>query len=144
MPNLILEVVTPEGIVFSDKVDFVSVETITGEMGILPDHIPIFTSLKMGVLSYKKDDFIDFITIMEGFLDVNSNKVTILSDAAEMARNIDGARARRAKEEANKEMMQKAAHEAFELAKKDTVKADVRLKALQMLEKSGIYKKKQL
>jgi F-type H+-transporting ATPase subunit epsilon len=144
MSKLTLEVVTPEGVVFSDKVDFVSAETTVGEIGILPNHIPLFTSLKMCVLSYKKENYTDFITVMEGFLDVNNNKVTVLSEIAEMARDIDGVRAKRSKEEAEKEIMKKAGQEAFETAKKDAIKAEVRLKALEMLEKSGIYKKKQL
>ncbi|GIW21514.1 MAG: ATP synthase epsilon chain [Candidatus Sericytochromatia bacterium] len=144
MSKLTLEVVTPEGIVFSDKVDFVSAETNVGEVGILPNHIPLFASLKMSVLSYKKDNNLDFITVMEGFLDVNNNKVTILTEIAEMAKDIDEVRAKRSKEEAEAEMMKKAGKEAFEIAKRDAIKANVRLKALEMLEKSGIYRKKQL
>jgi F-type H+-transporting ATPase subunit epsilon len=144
MTKLTLEVVTPEGVIFNDKVDFVSAETTVGQIGILPNHIPIFTSLKISILSYKKGDYTDFITVMEGFLDVNNNKVTVLSEIAEMAKDIDGIRAKRAKEEAEKEIIKKAGQEAFELAKRDAIKAEVRLKALEMLEKSGIYKKKQL
>ena len=55
MAKLSLDVVTPNGVVFSDTVDEVSVEGIDGELGILPDHLPLFTAIKIGILSFKKE-----------------------------------------------------------------------------------------
>ena len=51
--KLDLEIVTPFGLVFSDQVDEVIAQGTEGEFGVLPDHIPFFTTLKIGMLTYR-------------------------------------------------------------------------------------------
>lgn len=137
MAKLTLDVVTPNGVTFSDTVDSISAEGIDGEIGILPDHIPLFTALKISILSYKKDNSTDYIAVMGGFLEVSNNKVTVLSRSAEVANDIDVLRAKQEKERAERELMEKSGDERFEHAQREVVKSGIRLKAVELLEKSG-------
>lgn len=137
MAKLTLDVVTPNGVAFSDSVDSVTVDAVSGEIGILPDHIPLFTALKIGVLSFRKDNVTDYIAVMGGFVDVNRNKVSVLSNAAENAGNIDVLRAKQDKELAERHVMEKAGDEKFANAQREVVKSNIRLKAVELLEKSG-------
>jgi len=143
MAKLTLDVVTPYGVTFSDEVDFVSVNGIEGEIGILPNHIPFFTSLKIGILSYKKGNNTDYIAVMGGFLDVSpDSKVTILSKSAELAASIDTLRAKQEKLDAEAKLSQKAGEVDFARAEKEIQKSLVRLKAVDLLEQFGKGRKK--
>ena len=137
MAKLTLDVVTPNGVTFSDTVDSVSVEGIDGEIGILPDHIPLFTALKISIVTFKKDNTTDYIAVMGGFLDVVNNKVTILSRSAEVASNIDVLRVKQDKEKAERDLMEKSGDDRFESAQREVVKSHARLRAVELLEKSG-------
>lgn len=137
MGKLTLDVVTPNGVAFSDSVDAVTVEGIDGEIGILPDHIPLFTALKISVLSFRKDTVTDYIAVMGGFVDVNHNKVSVLSNAAEHASTIDVIRAKQDREMAERHIMEKAGEEIFQRAEREVVKSATRLKAVELLEKAG-------
>ncbi len=137
MAKLTLDIVTPNGVTFSDTVDSVSVEAIDGEIGILPDHIPLFTALKIGILSYKKDNTTDYIAVMGGFLDIVNNKVTVLSKSSELANNIDVLRVKQDKEKADVELMKKSGDEHFANAQREVFKSATRLRAVEMLEKTG-------
>lgn len=141
MAKMTLDVVTPNGAIFSDSVDSVVVEGIDGELGILSDHVPFFTALKISVLSYSKDGNKDFIAIMGGLLDINSNKVTILSPVAEKARDIDVLRAKQEKEKAEEEIMRKADDVDFARAEREIIKTVTRLKAVDLLEKYGVKRR---
>jgi F-type H+-transporting ATPase subunit epsilon len=61
------QIITPERVVFSDEVDQVSLMTTTGEITILPHHIPLVTVLKPGELRYKKDNEEQAIAVSGGF-----------------------------------------------------------------------------
>lgn len=137
MAKLALDIVTPTGVAFSDSVDSVSVEGIDGELGILPNHIPLFTAIKISVLSYKKDNTTEYVAVMGGFVDVNGNKVSVLTPAAEQASNIDAIRARQDRENAERQIMEKAGDDIFNRASREVVKSGARLKAVELLEKSG-------
>jgi F-type H+-transporting ATPase subunit epsilon len=137
MSKLSLDVVTPIGVAFSDSVDSVSVEGIDGELGILPNHIPLFTAIKIGILSYKKDGITDYVAVMGGFVDVNNNKVSILSPAAEKADTIDSVRAKQDKDNAERLIMEKAGDDQFQRATREVVKSHARLRAVELLAQSG-------
>lgn len=98
--TLRLEVVTPDRLVFSEDVDFFSLRGRGGELGILPGHIPLFTTLDSGLLHYKQGGEDKVVTVMGGFLNVQPDKATVLADAAERGEEIDAARAKQAKERA--------------------------------------------
>ncbi len=97
-----LEIVTPERKVFDEAVDSVTVPTATGEVGILPNHAPLISSLKPGILSYINKGTTERMVISGGFIEVSSNKVSILADVAENSDEIDTEAARIEREEAEK------------------------------------------
>lgn len=102
--KLELEVVTPDRLVASEKVDIVMAMGALGEFGILPGHIPFLTLLQPGELRYRKDNKLEYMAVTGGFAEVSNNKVTVLAEGAEMAREIDVDRAKRAKERAEKRL----------------------------------------
>lgn len=97
-----LEVITPERRVFEDEVDMVIVPGSEGMLGILPHHAPLFTGLGAGEMRVKKGTIEYAFTVFGGFMDVRDGRVTILTDVAERAEEIDERRAAEAREQARK------------------------------------------
>ena len=102
--KLELEVVTPDRLVAKETVDIVMAVGALGEFGILPNHVPFLTTLQPGELRYRKGNQLEYIAITGGFAEVSNNKVTILAEAAERAKEIDVDRARRARERAERRL----------------------------------------
>jgi F-type H+-transporting ATPase subunit epsilon len=100
-----LDIVTAEKLVYSDEVSSVVVPGAEGQLGILPNHAPLLTSLKPGELKVLKEGEETNIAVSGGFLEVLKNVVTILADTAERAEDIDVERAeaalKRAQEKVN-------------------------------------------
>lgn len=99
-----LEIVTPEKKVLSEAVDAVTIPTASGEVGILQNHAPLISSLKAGVLSYTKEGATQRMVIAGGFVEVSQNNVSILSDIAETADEINVENARIERETAEREL----------------------------------------
>jgi F-type H+-transporting ATPase subunit epsilon len=95
-----LEVVTAEGMVFSDDVNMIVAWGTEGQLGILPHHAPLMTMLRPGDLLIRKDNEEEYLAISGGFLEVRPDKVVILADTCERAEEIDVARAEAAKRRA--------------------------------------------
>ncbi len=95
-----LEVITPERRVFEDDVDMVIAPASEGLVGILPRHAPLFTSLGSGEMRVKKGTLEYNFAVFGGFMDVRADRVTVLTDAAEHAGEIDERRAAEARERA--------------------------------------------
>ena len=102
-----LEIVTPERKVLDESVDSVTVPTASGEAGILPNHAPLISALKPGILSYSNKGATERLAVSGGFVEVSSNKVSVLADTAETATEIDADSARADREDAEKSL---AAH----------------------------------
>src|SRR3954469_11666258 len=107
-----LEIVTPERRVLDETVDSVTVPTASGEAGILPNHAPLISALKPGVLSYSAKGTTERMAVAGGFVEVSSNRVSVLTDTAEKASEINVERARLDRETAEREL---AAHPAAPL-----------------------------
>ncbi|ABB15344.1 F0F1 ATP synthase subunit epsilon [Carboxydothermus hydrogenoformans] len=99
-----LEVVTPERVVANEHVDFVVAPGVEGEIGILPFHAPLITSLDIGILRYTVEGKTEKIALSGGFLEVKGNKVVVLANAAERGEEIDVERAQRALERARERL----------------------------------------
>jgi len=99
-----LEIVTPEKKVLSEAVDAVTIPTASGEVGILQNHAPLISALKAGVLSYTKAGATQRMVIAGGFLEVSENNVSVLSDIAETADEINVENARVEREAAEREL----------------------------------------
>ncbi len=102
-----LEIVTPEKKVFDETVDSVTVPTASGEAGILPNHAPLISALKPGILSYSNKGATERLAVSGGFVEVSANQVSVLTDTAETASEIDADAARAEREAAEKAL---AAH----------------------------------
>ena len=99
-----LEVVTPSGPVVSDDVDIVSAPGYGGDFGVLANHAPFLSTIKIGSLIYKKDGRDNYLMVSGGFCEVSNNKITFLVESAEAGQQIDVNRALRAKERAEKRL----------------------------------------
>lgn len=94
------EIVTPEKVVYRGDVEMVIAPGTDGELGILPLHSPLITTLKVGELRLKHDsDKWDYVAIDGGYMEVNEDRITVLADAAELSSKMDIERLRRQKEE---------------------------------------------
>ena len=89
MADMRLEIVTAERVVYSEEVSVLVAPGADGELGILPSHAPLLTTLAPGEIRVTKDGQETFMAVSGGFLEVLGNKVTILADTAEHADEID-------------------------------------------------------
>lgn len=102
--KLKLEVVTPKGAVVSKEVDIVTAPGYGGEFGVLANHAPFLSTIKVGVLTYKTGAQEETLMVSGGFCEVSNNKLTFLVESAERGADIDVERAMRAKERAEKRL----------------------------------------
>ena len=109
MSGIRLDVVTAERAIFSEDVDAVIVPAIQGQLGILPHHAPLMTTLQSGELLVKKDGEEISLSVTGGFLEVRPDRVVVLADVAERADEIDVARAEEAKRRAEKLLAERGA-----------------------------------
>lgn len=100
MSSIKLDIVTAEGVVFSEDVDVVVAPGIEGQLAILPHHAPLMTTLQVGELRVRRGGEEFSLAISGGFLEVRPDRVIVLADTAERAEEIDIARAEEAKRRA--------------------------------------------
>jgi F-type H+-transporting ATPase subunit epsilon len=94
------EIVSQDRTVFQGEVDMVVLPGAGGEMGVLPHHAPVLTTLKFGVVKVRHDNREDIFAVAGGVAEVQPDLVTVLADAAENVEEIDVARAQFAKKRA--------------------------------------------
>ena len=99
---LLLEIVTPERLAFSDIVDAVVVPGIEGELGILPHHAPLLSTLGLGELRIRRGVSEESFAIVGGFVQVRPDKVVVMAETADMSSEIDLERALEARREAER------------------------------------------
>ena len=109
--TLKLEIVTPEAKIFSEDVEMVTLTGTDGEMGILPQHMPLMTGLASGEILARKDGKNIFLAVGAGFVQVTREKVSILTDMAIKADDIDEAKAEEARQKAVARLSQKLSEE---------------------------------
>lgn len=100
MKTLQVSIVTPDGPVFDGEVEMISTKAESGELGILPGHIPMVAPLQIGAVRLNIGNKTEYVAVNGGFLEVQQEKVTILAQTAELADHIDIARAEKAKKRA--------------------------------------------
>ena len=98
--ELMLEIVTPEKMAFSGKVEDVTIPGTEGEFGVLRGHAALLSSVDVGELNYVKDGKRTFYAVNTGYTEVTTGKVTVLVETAERSDLIDKERAKKAKENA--------------------------------------------
>lgn len=110
MKNLTIKIVTPEQIVFEGEAESLSVMTETGEITVLPDHIPLVTSLRPGEMRLKQNGEENLMVVSTGFLEVRpGNQIVILADTAERVEELELEKIEKAREEARKILEEKRA-----------------------------------
>jgi F-type H+-transporting ATPase subunit epsilon len=97
-----LEIVTPERLLLSQEVDEVTIPGSEGYLGVLPGHLPLLTSIGVGVLSYRQGSEKHNFAVSGGFAEVLGDRVIILAQTVEKPQEIDLARAKAAKQQAEK------------------------------------------
>ena len=126
--KILLEIVTPEKMVFSDTVDIVVAPGEEGEFGVLPNHIPFLTKLKVGELRFRIGSSTRHVAIMGGYAEVLPDHVTVLAPAAEEATEIDVIRAKAARERAERRLAEARDKLEFARAQAALQRAMARLK----------------
>ncbi|HIC27738.1 MAG: F0F1 ATP synthase subunit epsilon [SAR86 cluster bacterium] len=129
-------IVSPEGELFSGEIEMLTADGGDGEIAITPRHAPLLTNLKPGpVKLVLEGGVVEVFFASGGFLEVQPGVITLLTDVAERADDIDAAEAERAKELAERELEDQKSEMDYSLATAHLAEAAARLKALQKLRK---------
>lgn len=108
-----LVVKTPEKTFFSDVAEELVVETPQGQIGILPNHMPMVVSITAGAMKIKQDGVWKEAFLSDGFMDINQSMVVVLADTAEWPEEIDINRAKRAEQRALERLQGQLSHQDF-------------------------------
>ena len=127
--QLRLTVVTPERTVLSDKpVDFLTLPAQGGEMGVLPGHASYVVQLKEGTMHYSEGKHREFFSVLSGFAEIHGDRVLVLAEAAELAKEVDEERARQAFQKAKDALAMRGADMDLDGAMAALRRASVRMK----------------
>jgi F-type H+-transporting ATPase subunit epsilon len=127
--QLTLEVVTPERPLVREMVDEVTLPGTLGELGILPGHAPLLTTLKVGELTYRKGQERTVLAMAFGFAEILPDRVIVLARLAERAEEIDVERAKAALERAQEQLASRAGDMDLERARIAMLKSLARVRA---------------
>ena len=112
---ILLEIVTPERLAYSDEVDAVVLPGSEGEMGVLPHHAPLVSTLGVGELRIRKGGTEESFAIVGGFVQVRPDRVVVMAETADMASEIDLETAQEARREAER-ALESGYHEGADLS----------------------------
>ena len=104
MKTIKVSVVTPDGPVYESDVEMVSTKAQSGELGILPGHIPMVAPIQIGSVRLKNGGKTEYVAVSGGLLEVRPDQVSILAQSAEVSDSIDVERALRAKQRAEERL----------------------------------------
>ncbi|MFI4953146.1 MAG: F0F1 ATP synthase subunit epsilon [Burkholderiales bacterium] len=138
MANTIhVDVVSAEESIFSGEAEFVVLPGVMGELGIYPKHTPLITQIKAGEVRIKVPGQAEeqIVFVQGGYLEVQPDVVTVLSDTAIRAKDLDEAKALRAKQAAEEAMQNKASKEDVARAEAELAGAVAQLAAIRRLRK---------
>ncbi len=134
--TFMVEIVTPEQILFKGEAQFLVVPELNGELGVLKNHAPMIAALDVGVLRYTDPDSkVKKIALSGGFMEVIYNEVRVLAETAEHGSEIDILRAKAAKERAEKRLQLRDENVNAGRAEMAMRRAVARLKAAEALVK---------
>lgn len=129
-------IVSSEGELFSGEIEMLTADGGDGEIAITPRHAPLLTNLKPGPVKLVLEGGAEEVFFASGgFLEVQPGVITLLTDVAERADDIDAAEAERAMELAERELKDQKSEMDYSLATAQLAEAAARLKALQKLRK---------
>ena len=99
---LLLEIVTPERLAYSETVDSVVLPGTDGELGVLPHHAPLLSTLGVGELRIRREGEEESFAIVGGFVQVRPDKVVVMAETADLASEIDLEKAQAARQDAER------------------------------------------
>jgi len=105
--TLKLQIVTPEAVTFSEDVEMVTLPGVEGEMGIYPMHVPLMTQIVPGEIIVRRSGQEVLLAVGEGFVEITGESVSVLTDMAMTADNIDEAKAEEARKRAEARLAEK-------------------------------------
>ena len=137
MPTLQVAVVTGEKEIYRGEADTVIAPGTEGEMGILPEHAALLTSLKTGEMRIKLGGAEDSLFISGGFLEVYNNLVTVLADVAEQSDEINEERAQAARQHAQERLAEAKDDRERQRLNGELTRAVTRLRIVELTRKRG-------
>jgi len=108
MDNLVLEIITPEGKIFEEKISYLKAPGVNGDFGVLFNHTPFFTSLAIGTVEYEQNGKKAFFALSGGYCEVKNNVISLLAETAEFGTKIDLDRATKSKTRAEERLVDQA------------------------------------
>ncbi len=128
--TFMLEIVTPEELLFKNEIQFVVVPETYGELGVLRNHAPMIAALNIGIVRYTDSDgAVKKVAISGGFMEVMANEARVLAETAERGSQIDVLRARAALDRAEKRLSERDSNVNIVRAQMSLARATARLKA---------------
>jgi F-type H+-transporting ATPase subunit epsilon len=135
MATIKLEIVTPEAKTYSEDVDMVTLTGSEGEMGILPQHMPLMTQLVAGEINVRKGNENIFLAVGDGFVQITGDCISILTDMAIKAENIDEVAAEQARSKAEARLAQHISEEEAATVQASLAHALIQLKVKRLRQK---------
>jgi F-type H+-transporting ATPase subunit epsilon len=133
--TLKLEIVTPAATIFSDDVEMVTLTGVDGDLGIYPQHMPVMTQLAAGEIIAKKGAETIYLAVGEGFVQVTGQAVSILTDMAIKADDIDEVKAEEARQKAEARLAEKLSEEESATVQASLMHATTQLKLKQRIKR---------
>ena len=130
MASFRLEIITAERSLFDGDVDIVVAPGMTGELAILKNHAPLLTVLQPGELRYQMNGEESYLVVSGGYMEVTSDRVTVLADAAERVEEVEELRAQEAIRRAQERIANRTEDIDLERALRALTRSQVRLKVL--------------
>src|SRR5262245_52052657 len=109
--TLKLEIVTPEGVIYSEDVEMVTLPASEGEMGVYPNHVPLMTQVSSGEIAARRAGQDEWLAVGDGFVQITADRVAVLTDMAIRAENVDEAKAEEARRRAESRLAEHLADE---------------------------------
>lgn len=135
--KILLEVVTPDHLLLSKEVDYVSAPGTEGDFGVLPGHSHLLSMLRIGELQFRVGEQTEFMSVLWGFVEVTPTKVTVLAEVAEKAEDIDVDRAEAAVRKAEERLERGGLPSEVEEARVSLEKARLRKKIAERHRQQG-------
>jgi len=126
--GLKLEIVTPEGNVYSEDVEMVTLPGIVGQFGVYPQHTPLTTQMVPGEIIVRRGGHETFLATGEGLIEVTADRVSVLTDLAVAADRIDEAKAEEARRRAEARLREKLSDEEVAAVNASLVRSLVQLR----------------
>lgn len=104
-----LKIIEPDGVFFEGQASFLEFASVTGEMGVYANHIPLTTILAPGVVKIHNEGQVKKAAVMGGFVEIQKDRITVMAENAEWPEEIDVERAKAAKERAEKRLHDRTA-----------------------------------